>query len=46
MIDELNKESKLSFSELMEYVEEMELLKKEIELDNTDDLLDDDDDED
>jgi hypothetical protein len=30
----------------MEYVEEMELLKKEIELDNTDDLLDDDDDED
>ena len=46
MIDELNKEAKLSFTELMEYVEEMELLKKEIELDNTDDLLDDDDDED
>ena len=45
MIDELNKESKLSFSELMDYVDEIEELSKEIESDNLGDLLDDDDDD-
>jgi hypothetical protein len=46
MIDELNKESKLSFSELMDYVDEMEQLKDEIEKDSQSDLLDDDEDDD
>ncbi len=46
MIDELNKESKLSFTELMDYVDEIEELSKEIEAESSDDLLDDDDDED
>lgn len=46
MIDELNKESKLSFSELLEYVDEMENLKKEIDQNTPEDLLDDEDDED
>jgi hypothetical protein len=45
MIDELNKESKLSFSELMEFVDEMEQLKEEIDNEKTGDLLDDDDDD-
>jgi len=45
MIDELNKESKLSFSELMDYVDEVEELSKEIEADKSGDLLDDDDDD-
>ena len=46
MIDELNKESKLSFTELMEYVDEIEELSKEIEAESPDDLLDDEDDDD
>ena len=45
MIDELNKEAKLSFSELMEYVDEIEELSKEIEIGSPDDFLDDDDDD-
>lgn len=45
MIDELNKESKLSFSELMEYVDEIEELSKEIEIGSPDDFLDDEDDD-
>jgi hypothetical protein len=45
MIDELNKESKLSFSELMEFVDEMEQLKDELDNEKTGDLLDDDDDD-
>jgi hypothetical protein len=46
MIDELNKESKLSFTELMEYVDEIEELSKEIDAESPDDLLDDEDDDD
>ena len=45
MIDELNKEAKLTFSELMDYVDEVEELSKEIEADKSGDLLDDDDDD-
>jgi len=44
MIDELNKEAKLSFTELMEYVDEIEELSKEIEIGSPDDFLDDEDD--
>ena len=44
MIDELNKESKLSFSELLDYVDEIEHLSETIETGNPEDLLDDDDD--
>lgn len=43
MIDELNKEAKLSFTELMEYVDEIEELSKEIEIGSPDDFLDDED---
>lgn len=46
MIDELNKEAKLSFSELMEYVDEIEQFSEEIESGDIDDLLDDDEDDD
>lgn len=45
MIDELNKESKLSFSELLDYVDEIEQLSETIETGNPEDLLDDDDDD-
>ena len=45
MIDELNKEAKLSFTELMEYVDEIEELSKEIEIGSPDDFLDDEDDD-
>ena len=45
MIDELNKEAKLTFSELMDYVDEIEELSKEIDSDNLGDRLDDDDDD-
>lgn len=44
MIDELNKESKLSFLELLEYVDEIESLSETIENEDPEDLLDDDDD--
>lgn len=44
MIDELNKEAKLSFFELMDYIDEMEELSEVIERDTPEDLLDDDED--
>jgi hypothetical protein len=46
MIDELNKESKLSFSELLKYVDEIEQLSEEIETGNPEDLLGNDEDDD
>lgn len=45
LLTDLNLEAKMSFTELLEYVDEIENLHDEIEQDNTGDLLDDNDDD-
>ena len=45
LLADLNLEAKMSFTELLEYVDEIENLHDEIEQDNTGDLLDDSDDD-